>query len=110
MSKLKPFKINVPPAQLDDLKMRLEKTILPGEVKNVGWNYGPTEHYIAGLIAELKTSYDWRKHEARINQYLQFTTEIDEQTIHFIHVKSAEKKATPLMLVHGWPGSIVEFL
>ena len=63
-----------------------------------------------GAIDRLLNGYDWRAQEAAINRFPQFLTEIDGQTIHFIHVKSAEKNATPLLLIHGWPGSIVEFV
>jgi pimeloyl-ACP methyl ester carboxylesterase len=110
MSALKPFVIDVPEASLQDLRDRLARTRLPGEVANAGWSYGPPEAYVAALIDRLQSGYDWRAFEAEINRHPQFTTEIDGQTIHFIHVRSAEKNATPLLLIHGWPGSIVEFL
>jgi pimeloyl-ACP methyl ester carboxylesterase len=68
----------------------------------------------AGLLRELaeywRTTYDWRAHEAELNRYPQFTTSIDRQNVHFLHVRSREPDATPLMLIHGWPGSVVEFL
>jgi pimeloyl-ACP methyl ester carboxylesterase len=110
MSEIKPFTIDVPEATLRDLKDRLARTRLPGEVANAPWSYGPPESYVASLIDRLQNGYDWRAHEAEINRHPQFATEIDGQTIHFIRVKSREKNATPLLLIHGWPGSIVEFL
>jgi epoxide hydrolase len=110
MSKIYPFKINVSAAQLADLQQRLANTVLPSEVETSGWSYGPTNAYVRGALDRLLNGYDWRAQEAAINSLPQFTTEIDGQNIHFIHVKSAEKNATPLMLIHGWPGSIVEFL
>lgn len=110
MSAIKPFTVNVPDATLRDLMDRVARTRLPGEVEGGGWGYGPTEAYVTSLIDRLQNGYDWRRHEAEINRYPQFKTEIDGQTIHFLHVKSPEKGATPLLLIHGWPGSIVEFL
>jgi pimeloyl-ACP methyl ester carboxylesterase len=65
---------------------------------------------VKNMVRRLQTKYDWRKYEAEINQYPQFTTDIDGQNIHFLHIESAETNATPLLLIHGWPGSIVEFL
>jgi epoxide hydrolase len=110
MSKIAPFTIAVPEAKLQDLKNRLANTILPSEIPGAGFSQGPNNAYIEKLIQRLKTGYDWRAREAAINQYPQFTTEIDGQNFHFIHVKSKEKNATPLLLIHGWPGSIVEFV
>jgi pimeloyl-ACP methyl ester carboxylesterase len=107
---IKPFKINIPEEQIIDLQNRLKNTIMPSEIKGAGWSYGPTESYVEGMVKHLLTKYDWREHEAKINSYPQFTTEIDGQNIHFLHIESTEKNATPLMLIHGWPGSIVEFL
>jgi pimeloyl-ACP methyl ester carboxylesterase len=108
--KITPFTINITDEQLQDLHERLARTVMPSEIKGAGWSYGPTVEYVKGMTDHLLHKYDWRKHEAAINRYPQFTTEIDGQTIHFLHVTSTEKTATPLMLIHGWPGSIVEFL
>jgi len=110
MPAITPFKIHVSDAQLADLMDRLARTIVPSEVEAKSWSYGPTNAYVEGAVGRLLGGYDWRAEEAAINRHPQFTTEIDGQTIHFIHVKSAEKNATPLLLIHGWPGSIVEFL
>ncbi len=110
MSTITPFKIKVSAAQLTDLQQRLANTIMPSEVESSSWSQGPTNAYVRSALDRLQNGYDWRAHEAAINRLPQFTTEIDGQNIHFIHVKSAEKNATPLMLIHGWPGSIVEFL
>lgn len=109
MATISPFKIDVSAAQLLDLKDRLARTVLPSEVDG-NWAAGPTNAYVRGAIDRLLNGFDWRKAEAEINQLPQFTTEIDGQNVHFIHVKSAEKNAKPLLLIHGWPGSIVEFL
>ncbi|WP_028778810.1 epoxide hydrolase family protein [Shimazuella kribbensis] len=107
---IKPFKIDIPSLQIEDLFERLNKTIFPSEWKNADWHSGPTQDYAKNHIQYLLNEYDWRKHEAQINQYPQFTTEIDGQNIHFLHVRSQEKQAKPLLLLHGWPGSFVEFL
>lgn len=107
---IKPYKVNVDQEQIDDLYERLEKTIMPSEIKDGGWNYGPTVEYVNGIVKHILGNYDWKKHEAQLNKYPQFTTEIDGQNIHFLHIESKEENATPLMLIHGWPGSIVEFL
>lgn len=110
MTNITPFKINVSDAQLSDLRERLARTVLPSEVEDQTFSYGPTNAFIKTAIDRLLGGYDWRAEEAAINRHPQFLTEIDGQSIHFIHVKSAEKNATPLLLIHGWPGSVVEFL
>ena len=110
MSSISPFKIAISDAALSNLKDRLSNTVLPSEVDPGGWAYGPNNDYMRSLIAHLLSDYDWRAHEKAINDYPQFKTEIDGQTIHFLHVKSPVKGATPLLLIHGWPGSFVEFL
>ncbi len=109
MATITPFKIDVSAAQLQDLRDRLARTVMPSEVDG-SWSAGPTNAYVKGAIDRLLNGYDWRTAEAAINKLPQFTTEIDGQNVHFIHVKSAEKNATPLLLIHGWPGSVVEFL
>jgi epoxide hydrolase len=105
---IQPFHINITQAQLDDLHARIEKTIWPAVI--TGQNYGGPELVNMQRLAQAVLRYDWRKKEAALNQLPHFKTEIDGQTIHFIHVKSKEANAMPLMLLHGWPGSFVEFL
>jgi pimeloyl-ACP methyl ester carboxylesterase len=107
-TKIKPYKISVPESQLEDLHERLEKTIWPPVIP--GQNYGGPELATMKDLVKKVLRFDWRKKEAELNQLPHFTTEIDGQTIHFIHVKSKEANAIPLLLMHGWPGSIVEFL
>ena len=109
MATITPFKIDVSAVQLQELKDRLARTVMPSEVDDA-WAAGPTNAYVGGAVDRLLNGFDWRKAEAEINQLPQFTTEIDGQNVHFIHVKSPERNATPLLLIHGWPGSIVEFL
>lgn len=110
MSSINPFKINIPQADLDDLQARLKHTRWPDELPGIGWSRGVPLAYLKELVEYWRNEYDWRKHEARLNEYPQFTTEIDGQTIHFLHVRSPEPDALPLILTHGWPGSFVEFL
>src|SRR5688572_17796005 len=105
---IKRFKIKIPQAQVDDLHERIQKTIWPAVIS--GQNYGGPELADMKSLAKIVLRFDWRKKEAELNQLPHFKTEIDGQTIHFIHVKSKEANAIPLMLIHGWPGSFVEFL
>jgi pimeloyl-ACP methyl ester carboxylesterase len=107
---IRPFRIEIPEADLADLRDRLGRTRWPDELPGVGWDYGVALDYVKRLAEYWRTSYDWRAWEAKLNQYPQFTTEIDGQNIHFLHVRSPEPDATPLILTHGWPGSIVEYL
>lgn len=106
---LVPFRIQIPDAALDDLKDRLARTRWPVESPGTGWERGVPTGYLRGLAEYWRTGYDWRRHEARLNEHPQFTTVIDGQTIHFYHVRSRERNAKPLLLIHGWPGSVVEF-
>jgi pimeloyl-ACP methyl ester carboxylesterase len=105
-----PFKIDIPQAQIGDLNERLANTRWPDESPGEGWSRGVPMDYLKGLAEYWRTKYDWRCHEAKLNKYPQFTTNIEGQTVHFLHVRSPESDATPLMLIHGWPGSVVEFL
>jgi epoxide hydrolase len=107
---IRPFRIDMPQADLDDLRDRLARTRWPDELPDVGWAYGVPLGYLKGLAEYWRTSYDWRKHEATLNEYPQFTTMIDGANVHFLHVRSPEPDAMPLIMTHGWPGSIVEFL
>jgi pimeloyl-ACP methyl ester carboxylesterase len=105
-----PFQINIPQDHLDDLRQRLAHTRWPGEVPGANWTAGVPLDYLKDLADYWQTKYDWRAHEARLNEFPQFTTVIDEQTVHFLHVRSPEPDALPLILTHGWPGSVVEFM
>jgi pimeloyl-ACP methyl ester carboxylesterase len=107
---IRPFRIQAPQADLDDLRDRLARTRWPSEINGVGWERGVPLDYLKELAAYWANSYDWRAAEAELNEYPQFTTEVDGQNIHFLHVRSPEPEALPLVLTHGWPGSIVEFL
>jgi pimeloyl-ACP methyl ester carboxylesterase len=109
-ARVRPFTLQVPQAELDDLRDRLARTRWPAELPAAGWSRGVPLAYLRGLAGYWGQSYDWRKAEARLNQFPQFTTTIDGQTIHFLHVRSPEPHALPLIVTHGWPGSVVEFL
>ncbi|MFF5109893.1 epoxide hydrolase family protein [Streptosporangium sp. NPDC000509] len=109
-AEIKPFRIDVPQARLDDLHDRLDRTLWPDELPDAGWDYGVPVEYVRNLAEYWRHEYDWRAHEAEINRHPQFTTEIDGQNIHFLHVRSRHENALPLILTHGWPGSIVEYL
>ncbi|MFI8326278.1 epoxide hydrolase family protein [Streptomyces sp. NPDC085529] len=105
-----PFRIDIPQAQLDDLHRRLDATRWPDELPGVGWDRGVPLGYLKELTEYWRTSFDWRAAEAQLNAYPQFVEEIDGAQVHFLHVTSPEPDATPLLLTHGWPGSVAEFL
>lgn len=105
-----PFRIDIPQSDLDDLRNRLARTRWPGELPDVGWSRGVPLGYLKELAEYWRTRYDWRRQEERLNAFPQYLTEIDGQTIHFLQIQSPEPDAFPLLLLHGWPGSIVEFL
>ncbi|HEU4948870.1 MAG TPA: epoxide hydrolase [Kribbella sp.] len=109
-TEIRPFRIDVPQAAIDDLRVRLANTRWAPELPGAGWERGVPAAYLKELADYWATSYDWRKHEAELNAYPQFVTTIDGADVHFLHVRSAVADATPLLLVHGWPGSVVEFL
>jgi pimeloyl-ACP methyl ester carboxylesterase len=107
---IQPFRISIPQADLDDLRDRLARTRWPEELPGVGWDYGVPLDYIKEIASYWRTDYDWRAQEARLNSLPQYSTVIDGQQIYFLHVRSPEPDALPLLLTHGWPGSVLEFL
>jgi pimeloyl-ACP methyl ester carboxylesterase len=110
MTEIKPFRIDIPQADLDDLHDRLARTRWPHEIAGVGPERGIQLDHVRKLAAYWRDGFDWRAQEAQLNEVPQFTTEIDGQRIHFLHVRSPEPDARPLVLTHGWPSSPVEFL
>ena len=110
MSAITPFRVEIPQADLDDLRDRLDRVRWPDELPGVGWDLGIPLERMQELTTYWREKFDWRAHEAALNQYPQYTTEIDGQNIHFLHVRSANPRALPLILTHGWPGSVLEFL
>lgn len=110
MDSVRPFRLDIPQSDLDDLHDRLDRTRWPDEIPGAGWAYGVPTDYLRDLVRHWRHTYDWRAAEARLNEWPQFMTTIDGANVHFAHVRSPEPDATPLIITHGWPGSIVEFL
>jgi microsomal epoxide hydrolase len=106
---IRPFKAHVPDQVLIDLRRRLAETKWPDQIPGTTWEYGADINKVRELANYWQNKYDWRAQEAKINRFDQFTTEIDGQQIYFIHQRSPRPYAIPLMLIHGWPGSIFEF-
>jgi epoxide hydrolase len=114
---IRSFRVAIPQASLDDLRDRLDRTRwtsdIPGDGPDSGpdsGDYGMDLDWVRRLAGYWRDGYDWRAAEARLNAHPQFITEIDGQDIHFLHVRSPEPDALPLILTHGWPGSVVEYL
>jgi pimeloyl-ACP methyl ester carboxylesterase len=104
------FRIAVPQADVDDLRDRLARTRWAGEIPGQGWSRGVPLDYLRDLAAYWGTDFDWRAAERRLNELPQFRTEVDGQTLHFAHVRSADPAATPLLISHDWPGSFALYL
>ncbi len=109
-TEIRPFRVEIPQAALDDLHQRLARTRFPAPAPDDSWDFGTPVGYLQEMVAHWRDDFDWRAQEDRMNQYPHFRTEIDGQTIHFIHVRSAESDATPLLLTHTYPGSFADFL
>lgn len=107
---IRPFHIDIPQADLDDLARRLANTRLPRPGPDESWDLGTPNSYLQEMVDLWRTEFDWTEQQARMNEFPHFRTEIDDQTVHFIHVPAAEPNATPLLLVHTYPGSFVDFL
>ncbi len=107
---LRPYRVDIPEEQLTDLRRRLAATRLPEKETVADYSQGVPLKTIQQLLRYWQTDYDWRKVEARLNAYPQFITEIDGLDIHFIHVRSKHENALPLIVTHGWPGSVIEQL
>lgn len=108
-AEIRPFRIAVKPEVLDDLKQRLVRTRWPQAIESTGWEHGVDLAYLKELVQYWQQRYDWRQHERALNQLSQFVTTIDGVDLHFIHVRSRHAGALPLVMVHGWPGSVYEF-
>jgi epoxide hydrolase len=107
---VRPFQVSIPKADVEDLQERLARTRWPDELPGVGWSRGVPLGHLKELAEYWQNVYDWRQWEAKLNEYPQFTTTIDGQNIHFLHVRSPEPGALPLIISHGYPSSVVEFL
>ena len=109
-SSIEAFRIHVDDSVIDDLRSRLRATRYPDQVQDSGWDYGADLLPMRRVIDYWRDEYDWRRHEANLNSFEHFRTDIDGQKIHFLHARSTHAHALPLLISHGWPGSIVEFL
>ncbi|WP_265523477.1 epoxide hydrolase family protein [Oerskovia flava] len=107
---IRPFRIEVPQAELDDLRERLARTRLPQAAPGDTWDHGTPNHYLRDAVDHWLTAYDWRAEEERLNAVPHLLTEIDGQTFHAVHVRSPHPDATPLLLAHTYPGSFVDYL
>lgn len=110
MSEITPFRLDVPQADLDDLADRLGRTRWPDEPPGIGWDNGIPLDRVKELAERWRTKFDWRAQEAKLNAFPQFTTEIDGTNVHFVHVRSPEPDALPLIITHGWPSTVADFL
>lgn len=109
-SDIRPFVIDIPQSDLDDLDNRLARTRYPAAAPGDDWTYGVPNHYLEEMVAQWRGEFDWRAQEARMNEFPHYLTDVDGQTIHFIHAPTKEANATPLLLLHTYPGSFVDFL
>lgn len=107
---IRPFRCETPQAVIDDLRARLGNTRFPDQVEDAGWDYGSELSYVRSLCAYWRDQFDWRAAEARFNRYPQFLTQINGEQVHFYHIRSPEPDARPLIITHGYPGSVAEFL
>lgn len=104
------FTVAVDQSDIEDLRRRLGNTRWPDQLPGAGWQYGTNREYLERLCAYWRDDYDWSRFERRHNSHPQFMTSIDSQQVHFYHVESPSRHARPLLLAHGWPGSVTEFL
>jgi len=105
----RPFTVRVPDEVLADLRTRLERVRWPDEIAGEGWRYGTSLAYMKELVAYWRDRYDWRAQEARLNALPQFTLPMGDLDLHFIHAKGVGPSPLPLLVSHGWPGSVWEF-
>jgi pimeloyl-ACP methyl ester carboxylesterase len=105
-----PFTIAIPDAEIADLKARLDRTRFAPTLEGVGWDYGVEEAFLRKFVRYWATDFDWRKAEAALNRFDQFTETVDGQSIHFVHVRSSAPTRVPLLLTNGWPSNFVELL
>jgi len=107
---VEPFRIAVPDTVLADLRERLARTRFPDEIVDAGWTYGTNLAYLRELVAYWRDRYDWRAAEAHLNRFPQFRARVGDLWIHFIHVRGKGPRPLPLVMTHGWPGSVAEFV
>lgn len=109
-ARIHPYRIDIAQEEVDDLRDRLARTRWGSEIPGAGWSRGVPTDYLKALAAYWADGFDWRKAEAELNEFPQFTTEIDGQNIHFLHVRSQNEAAVPLLLMHDWPCSFMQFV
>ena len=107
---IKPFKVNVSDDILKEINAKVKNYPWHEMPKDGGWEYGTNLDYMKEISDYWVNKFDWKKHEEEINKFSNFTTDVDGLNIHFIMEKGSGSKATPLLLMHGWPGSVIEFL
>jgi pimeloyl-ACP methyl ester carboxylesterase len=108
--RVEPFRIEVPAPVLRDLAERLARARWPDQLANTGWSYGADTAYLRELVRYWQNDYDWRAEERRLNGFEHFRAEIDGTLIHFVHAKSRDRSAVPVLLLHGWPSTFVQML
>ena len=104
----KPFRIDIPDDTLVDLRHRLRHARWPDEIAP-GWKYGVDRAYLRSLVDYWLDEYDWRQHEAALNELDQYTVELDSIDLHYVHVEGKGPNPMPLLLTHGWPSSFADF-
>ncbi|WP_433800600.1 epoxide hydrolase family protein [Actinomycetospora sp. CA-084318] len=110
MTELTPFTVEVPSSELDELRRRLAAVRLPDAPAGIGWSHGVERDHLAELVRVWRDEFDWRAVEARLNAWPQVTTTIEGQPVHAVHARSAAPDAVPLLLLHGWPSTVADFL
>ncbi len=105
-----PFTLRIPDADIADLKLRLERTRLPDRAPGAAWAYGADVTYMTELLGYWRTAFDWRAQEAKLNAFPQYKVPLHDIDVHFLHVPGNGPAPKPLLLMHGWPGSVFEFM
>ena len=105
-----PFTLSIPEAAIDDLRQRLARTRLPDQAPGEPWAYGTDVDYLSRLLDYWRQGFDWRREEARLNALPQFKVTLHGLDLHYLHVEGRGPRPLPLLLAHGWPGSVLEFL
>jgi microsomal epoxide hydrolase len=107
---VRPFQLHVPDSAIADLRERLARTRFPDQAPGEAWAYGTDVAYLQQLVEYWRTRFDWREQEARLNSFAQYTVPLHGIELHFLHVQGQGPRPLPLLLSHGWPGSVFEFL
>src|ERR1700760_973889 len=110
MTKPVPFTLHIPDADIADLRERLARSRFPDSAPGEAWAYGADLAYLRDLTEYWRSKFDWRAEEAALNAFPQFRAALDEVDLHYLHVPGVGPDPMPLLLLHGWPGSVLEFL